>query len=62
MMANTYGREGEDAVRHWLIDTCRDLLLNVGYQREAEEIVHGVRNGLEYRTLVTLFTKRKDPE
>ena len=62
MMANTYGREGEEAVKHWLIDTCRDLLLNVGYQREAEEIVHGTRNGLEYRTLVTLFTKRKDPE
>jgi SAM-dependent methyltransferase len=62
MMANTYGREGEDAVSHWLIDTCRDLLLNVGYQREVEEIVHGTRNDLEYRTLVTLFSKRKDPE
>ena len=62
MMANTYGREEVDAVSHWLIDTCRDLLLNVGYQREAEEIVHGTRNSLEYRTLVTLFSKRKDPE
>ena len=61
MMANTYGREGEDAVSEWLIDTCRDLLLNVGYQREAEEVVHGTRDGLEYRTLITLFSKRKDP-
>lgn len=62
MMANTYGRKGVDAVSHWLIDTCRDLLLNVGYEREAEEIVYGTRNSLEYRTLVTLFSKRKDPE
>jgi SAM-dependent methyltransferase len=57
MMANTYGREGEDVISDWLIDTCRDLLLNVGYRREAEEVVHGTRNGLEYRTLITLFSK-----
>lgn len=61
MMANTYGREGEDVVSHWLIDTCRDLMLNVGYQREAEHVVQGTRDGLEYRTLITLFSKRKDP-
>jgi SAM-dependent methyltransferase len=57
MMANTYGREAEDVVSDWLIDTCRDLLLNVGYRREAEEVVHGTRDGLEYRTLITLFSK-----
>jgi SAM-dependent methyltransferase len=57
MMANTYGREGEDVISHWLIDTCRDLMLNVGYRREAEEVVQGTRDGLEYRTLITLFSK-----
>ncbi len=61
MMANTYGREGEDVVSGWLIDTCRDLLLNVGYRREAEEVVHGTRDDLEYRTLITLFSKGEDP-
>jgi SAM-dependent methyltransferase len=61
MMANTYGREGEDVVSGWLIDTCRDLLLNVGYRREAEKVVHGTRDDLEYRTLITLFSKGGDP-
>jgi SAM-dependent methyltransferase len=59
LMANTYGGEmgQEHLLSPWLIDTYRDLFLNVGYRREAEEILRGTRDGVEYETLITLFSK-----
>jgi hypothetical protein len=57
LMANTYGGEREYLHRPYLIDTFRDLFLNVGYRQEAEEIVRGTKGGFEYEVLVTLFSK-----
>jgi SAM-dependent methyltransferase len=57
LMANPYGREHEHLLSPWLIDTYRDLFVNVGYRRVAEEIVRGTRHKVEYETLVTLYSK-----
>lgn len=57
LMANTYGTEKEYLHRPYLINTYRDLFLNVGYCHEAKEIVRGTKNKVEYEILVTLFSK-----
>jgi len=57
LMANTYGGEKDYLLRPWLIDTYRDLFLNVGYRPEAEEVVAGTKDGVEYEVLVALFSK-----
>jgi SAM-dependent methyltransferase len=61
LMANTYANADGDQtgalLSPWLIDTYRDLFLNVGYRCEVEEILPGMKHGVEYRTLVTLFSK-----
>jgi SAM-dependent methyltransferase len=57
LMANTYGAEKDHLLRSWLIDTYRDLFLNVGYVREAEETVRGSKFAVDYEILVTLFSK-----
>jgi len=57
LMANTYGGEKEYLLSPWLIDTYRDLFLNVGYRRVEEEVRRGQKDGMEYQTLITLFTK-----
>ena len=57
LMANTYGEEKDYLLRRWLIDTYRDVFLNVGYRREAEEVFRGSKNGVDFEILVTLFAK-----
>jgi SAM-dependent methyltransferase len=57
LMADTYGARKDYIHLPWLIDTYRDLFLNVGYRREAEEIVRGVKHTIDYEILVTLFCK-----
>jgi SAM-dependent methyltransferase len=60
LMANTYGGEKEYLHRPYLIDTYRDLFLNVGYRQEAKEVVRGPKDGVDYEVLVTLFSKPVD--
>jgi SAM-dependent methyltransferase len=58
LLANTYGRQGKDwLMQSWLIDTYRDMFRNVGFQPELEEVLRGVKDGVDFRTLVTLFTR-----
>jgi SAM-dependent methyltransferase len=57
LMANTYGAEKDHLLRPSLIDTYRDLFLNVGYRQQAEEIVRGTKSGVAYEVLVTLLSK-----
>jgi SAM-dependent methyltransferase len=57
LMANTYGGEKDYLLRPWLIDTYRNLFLNVGFDLETEELVTGAKNGVEYEVLVALFSK-----
>jgi SAM-dependent methyltransferase len=57
LMANTYGSRKDHLLLPWVIDTYHDLFLNVGYEREAEEKVRGVKHTVHYEILTTLFTK-----
>jgi SAM-dependent methyltransferase len=57
LMANTCGTEKDYLLLGWLIKTYRDLFLNVGYRREAEEIVRGSKDSVDYEVLVSLFSK-----
>ena len=57
LMANTYGGEKDYLLRPWLIDTYRNLFINVGYRPEAEEVVAGTKDGVDYEVLVALFSK-----
>jgi SAM-dependent methyltransferase len=57
LMANTYGARKDYVHLPWLIDTYHDLFLNVGYQRDAEQVVRGVKHTVHYEILVVLFSK-----
>jgi SAM-dependent methyltransferase len=57
LMANTVGAEKEYLHLPWLLETYRDLFLNVGYVREAEEVVRGTKDSVDYEILVSLLSK-----
>jgi SAM-dependent methyltransferase len=61
LMANTF--EGvEDYLMHpSIIRTYRDLMLNVGYRLDAEDIFHGAKDGQELRALVSCYGKPSVP-
>ena len=58
LLANTFGAEKHWLMHPHLIYTYRDLLRNVGFQVEKEEIYRGMKNGTAMEVLVTLFEKR----
>ena len=58
LLANTYGAERDWLLRPWLIDTYRDLCLNVGFQLEREEIFVGIKDRVEMQVLMSLFRVR----
>ena len=57
LMANTCGGVEDYLLRPWIIRTYRDLLLNVGYALDAEEIFRGQKNGAEIEVLISLLTR-----
>lgn len=57
LMANTCGGVEDYLLRSWIIRTYRDLFLNVGYQRAAEETFDGTKDGAEIQVLISLFAK-----
>jgi predicted glycoside hydrolase/deacetylase ChbG (UPF0249 family)/SAM-dependent methyltransferase len=58
LLANAYGRPGADwLLMPCLIDTYRDLVGNVGFHLESEEVYRGIKYGMELSTLISLFTK-----
>jgi SAM-dependent methyltransferase len=57
LMANTIGAEKDYLHLGWLVETYRDLFLNVGYRRDVEETVRGVKDSVEYEILVSLLSK-----
>lgn len=65
LLANTYGAERDWLLRPWLIDTYRDLFLNVGFQLERQEMYCGIKEGAEMKVLMSLFatsaSKSLDP-
>lgn len=57
LLANTYGAERDWLMRPFLIDTYRDLFVNVGLAVERETVFTGVKDGEEFRVLTTLFQR-----
>src|SRR5262245_27206359 len=57
LMANTMDEGNDKLLLPYITRTYRDLFLNVGYGLEREEIFHGVKNGVDYEILISLFAK-----
>ena len=57
LMANTYGHARDYLLLPFLIDSYRDLCLNVGFEREYETVFHGAKNGVEMDILVSLMQR-----
>jgi cyclopropane fatty-acyl-phospholipid synthase-like methyltransferase len=57
LMANTFGKEADYLLLPWLIRTYRDLFAHIGYRLEHEEVCHGTKEGVEYDTLISLYTR-----
>jgi SAM-dependent methyltransferase len=57
LMANTLGEAVGYLQRPWLICTYRDLFLNVGFQREHEEVFRGSKDGVQLEALITLLQR-----
>ena len=56
LLANTYGADNDWLLRPWLIDTYRDLFRNVGFGLEREEVFSGLKDGIDMKVLMSLFT------
>jgi SAM-dependent methyltransferase len=56
LLGNTYGGDKDWLLRPWLIDTYRDLCRNVGFTLEREETFRGIKDGVEMKVLMSLFT------
>jgi SAM-dependent methyltransferase len=61
LMTNTFGLPKEYLLRQWLIETYRDLFVNVGYRLHQEDVFRGVKNGMEIQSLMSLFQKTSSP-
>ena len=57
LMANTRGGVDDYLLRPWIIQTYRDLFLNVGYALKSEEVFSGSKDRVEIEVLMSLFTK-----
>lgn len=57
LLANSMDEVDDKLLLPYIIRTYRDLFLNVGYQLEAEEIFQGLKNGVDFEVLISLFTK-----
>jgi SAM-dependent methyltransferase len=57
LLANTLGEGNEALLQPWVIRTYHDLFGNVGYRREAEELSRGVKHGVDFEVLSTLFIR-----
>jgi SAM-dependent methyltransferase len=55
LLANTYGADRDWLMRPFLIDTYRDLFVNVGLAIEHESVFKGVKDGETFRVLATLL-------
>lgn len=55
LLSNTYGAERDWLMRPFLIDTYRDLFVNVGLAIETESVFVGMKDGETFRVLATLL-------
>jgi SAM-dependent methyltransferase len=57
LMANTCGGVEDYLLLPWIIRTYHDLFVNVGYQRESEQIFRGTKDGANIEVLISVFAK-----
>lgn len=57
LLSNTYGADRDWLLRPWLIDTYRDLVRNIGFRLEREEIYCNVKHDVEMKVLISLFRR-----
>ena len=57
LLANTRAEISDMLVRPWVIQSYRDLFLNVGYALEREEVYEGEKHGEPLEVLISLFTR-----
>ena len=57
LLADTYGGVPELPFRAWITRTYHDLFINIGYQRETEELFRGLKDGMEIPVLMSVFVK-----
>ena len=58
LLSNTFGAERDWLMRPCLINTYRDLFRNVGLELERETTFTGIKDGEEFRVLVSLFRRQ----
>ncbi|MEJ7785937.1 MAG: class I SAM-dependent methyltransferase, partial [Solirubrobacteraceae bacterium] len=58
LMVDTISGAEDALLEPWLIATYRDLMVNVGYEREKETRLEGEESGSAYEFLLTVFVKR----
>lgn len=61
LLSNTYGAERDWLMRPFLIDTYRDLFVNVGLSIESESVFEGAKDGESFRVLATLLQATQPP-
>jgi hypothetical protein len=59
IMANTFGVMEDYLLRPWIIQTYRDLVQNVGYNLQAEQIFQGMKNNVKLEVMISLFEKHE---
>jgi len=57
LMANTFGQEHDYLLRPWILQSYRDLFVNVGFQVEHAELFRGIKNDVELESQLTLFVR-----
>ena len=61
-MANTYGKEHDYLLAPWLIDTYRDLVLNVGWRLEQEDVLEVAKDGVDFEIVVGVYERPDQPQ
>ncbi len=57
LMADLSGGLDDYLNRPWMIRTYRDLMVNVGFHREFEELYRGTKDSIELETTITRFVR-----
>ncbi|MEO7685201.1 MAG: hypothetical protein ABIU86_14825 [Gemmatimonadaceae bacterium] len=57
MMADLSGGVSDYLNRPWMIRTYRDLMVNVGFEQELEELYRGEKNTVELEATITCFRR-----
>jgi len=62
LYANVMGSFGDMLLLPWITRSYRDVLRNVGYTLETEDIFRGTKNSVSLEVLIALFTKETGAE